>query len=75
MVHHCHNMTDREADMKSHINKLHESFFKEKLASNSYVPENAWLDLTSSWSIKDLERSYKTFPESAVVILTISSYG
>ncbi len=36
---------------------------KKKLASNSYVPENAWLDLTSSWLIKDLERSYKTFPE------------
>ncbi len=57
-------MTDCEADMKSHINKLHESSLKEKLASNSYVPENVWLDLTSSWSIKDLERSYKTFPES-----------
>ncbi len=60
----CHYMTDREADMKSHINKLHESSLKEKLASNSYVPENSWLDLASSWSIKDLERSYKTFPES-----------
>ncbi len=60
----CHYMTDHEADMKTHINKLHESSLKEKLASNSYVPENAWLDLTSSWSIKDLGRSYKTFPES-----------
>ncbi len=60
----CHYMTNREADMKSHINKLHESSLKEKLVSNSYVPENAWLDLTSSWSIKDLERSYKTFPKS-----------
>ncbi len=26
--------------------------------------QNAWLDLTSSWSIKDLERNFKTFPES-----------
>ncbi len=57
-------MTDHEADMKTHINNLHESSLKEKLASHSYVTENAWLDLTSSWSIKDLERSYKTFPES-----------
>ncbi len=60
----CHYMTDREADSKTHINKLHESFLKEKPASNSYVPENTWLDLISSWSINDLERSYKTFPES-----------
>ncbi len=50
----CHYITDREADMKTHINKLHESSLKEKLASNNYVPENAQLDLTSSWSIKDL---------------------
>ncbi len=41
--------------------KLHE--VNEKIASNNYVKENAWLGLTSSWSIKDLERSYKTFPE------------
>ncbi len=54
----CHYMTDHEADMKAHINRLHESSLKEKLANNSYVTENA------SWSIKDLERSYKTFPES-----------
>ncbi len=27
------------------------------------MKEKAWLDLTSSWSIKDLERSYKTFLE------------
>ncbi len=50
----CHYMTDREADMKTHINKLHELSLKEKLATNSYVAENAWLDLTSSWSIKDV---------------------
>ncbi len=52
-----HYMTDREADMKTHINKLHESSLKEKLASNRYVPENA------CWSAKDSERSYKTFPQ------------
>ncbi len=50
----CHYMIDCVADMKDHINKLHESFLKEKLASNSYVAENVWLDLTTSWSIKDL---------------------
>ncbi len=43
--------------------KLHEATIQEKIASNNYVKENAWLDLTSSWSIKDLERSYKTFRE------------
>ncbi len=56
-------MADREADMKNHTYKLHEAAVNEKIASNNYVKENAWLDLTSSWSIKDLERSYKTFPE------------
>ncbi len=59
----CHYVTDREADIKAHIHKLHETAVKEKQASNSYVKENAWLDLTSSWSIKDLEQNFKTFPE------------
>ncbi len=59
----CHYMTDREADMKNHMYKLHEATLQEKIASNNYVKENTWLDLTSSWSIKDLDRSYKTFPE------------
>ncbi len=36
----------------------------KKFATNCYVKENAWLDLTSSWSIKDLERNCKTFPEA-----------
>ncbi len=57
----CHYMTDREADMKNHMYKLHEAAVQEKIAGNNYVKENAWLDLTSSWSIKYLERSYKTF--------------
>ncbi len=26
--------------------------------------ENAWLYLTSSWSIKNIEKRFKTFPES-----------
>ncbi len=60
----CHNMTDRESDMKSHTHNLHKDAFVKKQASNSYVSENAWLDLTSSWSIKDLERNFKTFPEN-----------
>ncbi len=60
----CHYMTDREADMKAHMHKLHKPAISEKLATNRYVKENAWLDLTSSWSIKDLERNYKIFPEA-----------
>ncbi len=44
----CHYMTDREADIKAHMHKLHELAISEKLASNSYINENAWLDLTSS---------------------------
>ncbi len=59
----CHYMTDREADMTILISFMN-CPLKEKLSTNSYVTENAWLDLTSSWSIKDLERSYKTFRES-----------
>ncbi len=59
----CHYMTDREADMYNHMYKLHDAAVNEKIANNNYVKENACLDLTSSWSIKDLERSYKTFPE------------
>ncbi len=50
--------------MKQHIHKLHDSAIKEKLTTNWYVKEHAWLDLTSSWSIKDIEKKFKTFPES-----------
>ncbi len=60
----CHYLTDCEMDMKAHMHKLHEPAISEKLATNRYVKENAWLDLTSSWSIKDLEMNYKTFPEA-----------
>ncbi len=60
----CQYMTDRESDMKSHIHNLHRDAVANKQSSNSYVSENAWLDLTYSWSIKDLERTFKTFPES-----------
>ncbi len=60
----CHYLTDRESDMKYHIYNLHKDAVVKKQASNSYVSEIAWLDLTSSWSIKDLERNFKTFPES-----------
>ncbi len=59
-----HYMIDRESDMKSYIHNLHQNAVMKKQASNSYVSENAWLDLTSSWSIKDLERNFKTCPES-----------
>ncbi len=59
----CHYMNDRESDMKSHIHNLHQNAITKKQASNSYISGNAWLDLTSSWSIKDLERNFKTFPE------------
>ncbi len=54
----CHYMTNRESDMKSHIHNLHRDAVAKKQASDSYVTENAWLDLTSSWSIKDLERNF-----------------
>ncbi len=60
----CHYMTDQESDMKSHTHNLHRDAVTKKQASNSYVSENAWFDLTSSWLIKDLERNFKTFPES-----------
>ncbi len=60
----CHYMTDRESDMKFHFHNLHKDAIAKKQASNSYVSENAWLDLTSSWSIKDLERNFKTFLEN-----------
>ncbi len=45
----CHYMTDCEGDIKAHMHRLHDTAIKEKLASNSYVSENAWLDITSSW--------------------------
>ncbi len=60
----CHYMIDLEVDMKAHMHKLHEPAISENLVTNRYVKENAWLDLTSSWSINDLERNYKTFPEA-----------
>ncbi len=56
-------MTDREADMKQHIHKVHEPALEAKITTNWYVKENAWLDPTSSWSIKDVERRFKTLPE------------
>ncbi len=59
-------MTDRESDMKSDIHILHKDAVAKKQASNSSVSENAWLDLTSTWSIKDLERYFKTFPRNHV---------
>ncbi len=62
----CHYMTDRERYMKPHIHNFHRDAVTKKQASNSYVSENAWLHLTSSWSIKDLERNFKTFPDSHV---------
>ncbi len=52
----CHYITDREADMKKHIHKPHNPALKEKITTNWYVKENAWLDVTSSWSIKDIEK-------------------
>ncbi len=48
----CHYMTDPEGDMKSHIHNLHRDAVMKKQSSNSYVTENAWLDLTSSWLVK-----------------------
>ncbi len=57
-------MTDHDADMKAHMHKIHQPAISDKLATNRYVKENAWLDLTSSWSIKDLEKNCKTFPEA-----------
>ncbi len=61
----CHYMTDQKVDMKQHIHKLHDQALKDKLVTNWYIKENnAWLDLTSSWSIKDIEKRYKTFPEN-----------
>ncbi len=50
----CQYMTDHEADMKQHIHKLHDLALKEKIATNWFMKENAWLDLNSSWSIKDI---------------------
>ncbi len=56
--------------MKSHIHNLHKDGVVKNQASSSYVSENAWLDLTSSWSIKDLEKNFKTFPENHVGVHT-----
>ncbi len=59
-------MTDREADMKLHVSKVHEPMPKAMVASNLYMKETTWLNLTSSWSIKDIEKRHKTFPETHV---------
>ncbi len=59
----CQYITDPKADMKQHIHKVQEPTLKVKLDTNWYVKENAWLDLTSSWSIKDIERRFKSLPE------------
>ncbi len=67
----CQYMTDREADMKQHISKVHEPMLKAIVASNLYMKENTWLDLTSSWSIKDIEKRFKTFPETHIGLITI----
>ncbi len=63
----CHYMTDHEADMKQHVSKVHEPKLKSMVTFNLYVKENTWLDLTSSWSIKDIEKRYKTFPEVSYI--------
>ncbi len=39
---------------------------KKKIATESYANENAWLDLTSSWSIKDLRSDIGTLPEMCI---------
>ncbi len=44
----CQYMTDCEADVRQHISKVHEPMLKAMVASNLYVKENTWLDLTSS---------------------------
>ncbi len=59
----CHYMTDREADLKLHISKVHAEKLKVMIDSHLYINENPWLDLTSSWSIKDIAKKYRTFPE------------
>ncbi len=63
-------MTNRESDMKSHIHNLHRDAIMKKQASNSYISENAWLDLTSSWSIKDFERNLRPFRRVVVDLST-----
>ncbi len=66
----CQYMTDREADMRQHVSKVHESTLKAMVTSNLYVKENTWLNLTSSWTIKDIEKRFKTFPENHIGGLT-----
>ncbi len=56
-------MTDRETDMRNHMHNLHAADVQDKILRNEYVKDKARLDLKSSWSIKDIERNYKTFPE------------
>ncbi len=67
----CHYKTDCEADMKAYMHKHQEPASSEKLATNRYVKENAWLDLTSSLSITNLERNCKTVPEAHSASLCI----
>ncbi len=52
--------------MRQYFSKVHEPIFKATVVSNLYVKENTWLNLTSSWCIKDIEKRHKTFPESHV---------
>ncbi len=37
----CHYVTDREADMKQHISKVHAEKLKSMINSNLYINENA----------------------------------
>ncbi len=55
----CQYLTDLEADMKQHVSKVHNAKFNALIATNRYVEENAWLEWTSSWSIKYIHKDYK----------------
>ncbi len=59
----CHYMTDREEDMKNHVCNVHTEKVMSIIDSKLYIVENAWLDLTS-WTMKDIERKYKTYHEA-----------
>ncbi len=51
--------------MKNYIQNVHSEDLKKLIGSKLYMQENAWLDMTSFWSIKDIERRAKTFPVMA----------
>ncbi len=55
----CHYMTNRETDIKAHMHNLHKPAISEKLVNITMLRK-----MTSSWSIKDLKRNYKTLPET-----------